>query len=71
MLCGTFAGVYLSYGYYNENNVKTVTKYEDDTTEISFVTTWSYQTSSQPDTAGHDSDIFVVPSYYLLIHEVR
>ena len=49
---------------------KYINDHEEDTTDFSFITTWSYQTSSDPTNAGHDSDIFVVPVYYLLIHDV-
>ena len=58
------------FGASTEHAKKFVTEYDDDTTEISFVTSWSYQTSAEPTNAGHDSDIFVVPNYYLLIHTV-
>jgi len=49
---------------------KTITAYKDGKTEISLVTTWSYQTSGDAGNAGHASDVFVVPTYYILIHDV-
>ena len=56
--------------YNADHEHKKLVDYEDGTTEISFVTTWSYQTSTDPSNAGHDSDIFVVPTIYILIYDV-
>lgn len=54
----------------NEFGSKRMINFQDETTETSFATTWSYTTSDQAQGAGHAQDIFVVPSIALSIYSV-
>eukprot|EP00559_Dactyliosolen_fragilissimus_P002088 CAMPEP_0184871508 /NCGR_PEP_ID=MMETSP0580-20130426/40756_1 /TAXON_ID=1118495 /ORGANISM="Dactyliosolen fragilissimus" /LENGTH=2372 /DNA_ID=CAMNT_0027374173 /DNA_START=995 /DNA_END=8116 /DNA_ORIENTATION=+ len=54
----------------NENNLGFITQMSDETRSNQFSTTWSYQTSSDPWTAGPMSDVFVVPNLNVMYQEV-
>merc|ERR1711862_745626 len=59
-----------SGGHFQDGN-KYLTDYDDKTKTHSFTSTWSYETSQDPASAGKSSDVALIPNIDVKFEEVR